>query len=184
MAVMMAACTIGDDYDSSYYAEDSKIYHVMAEYEADWVMDNQVIGHAKLTYNSSKDVQSQLEISNFPYLLTVIAFPEINGVPEFTSETSTGIKTNDYAYSSSSVYYSLMAENISYDVELAGVPYTITLKTGYNGNVVFYDINKDTFSILLTIHGMSRADKQGTVLWEQRFEPAVNLLLLTTKHIN
>lgn len=183
MAVMMTACTTGTDNDSSYYAQDAQIYYAVAEYDADWVLDNQVIDHTKFTYNSSRDAQSQLEISHFPYLLTLMAFPEINGTLEPMSEASTSIMTNDYAYSSSSLYYSYnqMSENISYDVELAGTPYTITLKTSYIGQFAFYDIKKDTWSMLLTIHGISRADKQGTVLWEQSIDPAMELLLLTTK---
>ena len=189
IGVLLLASCGGDDNESDknglkYSLSDSenKIY---AEYEADWVMDQQVIDHTTISF-----VGDSLQVSHFPnkQLLEWFtagdlyysshpysnAFEDVNGIHLELSKLG-----NSY----NSSYYETLYVDTHYQINYDGYKLDVQIVTQDSRLSAVKDLENDKWSITWKIAKIVVVLVGTSEPCIQTYDPALTLMLITTKRV-
>lgn len=154
----------------------------VARYEAQWVVDKQVSGHTMLTVTGNIFSIPQLPLER----LLVPLLPAEERDEPITQLTASDWHFVMYAYSST-VTYSEAESNSQWSqcvVKVGEKNYDLRIRATFYST---YDMDRDVWSIRWDIEEISILDLYAEELGEEcvhRFNPALNVTLVTTNRLN
>lgn len=154
----------------------------VARYEAQWVVDKQVLGHTMLTVTGNVFSISQLPLEH----LLVPLLPAEERDEPITQLTASDWHFVMYAYSST-VTYSEAESNSQWSqcvVKVGEKSYDLRVHATFYST---HDMDRDVWSIRWDIEEISILDLYAEELGEEgvhRFNPALNVTLVTTNRLN
>lgn len=154
----------------------------VARYEAQWVVDKQVSGHTVLTVTGNIFSIPQLPLER----LLVSLLPAEERDEPITQLTASDWHFVMYAYSST-VTYSEAESNSQWSqcvVKVGEKSYDLRIRATFYST---YDMDRDVWSIRWDIEEISILDLYAEELGEEcvhRFNPALNVTLVTTNRLN
>lgn len=189
---LLTACD--KDEPESWYDDDLKGFTpytppYCVTYEAEWVMDRQVID--KTTMRVIDDLV--IEIDHMPNEVLLRNFSEIQGLPIFDSYYLTCYYEH-LAHDEKSLYvgdsYSISSipilvelnDGTYYIVKAGGEEYVVGLDYQIDGT---YDHNTDQWTLKLTVNRVNLYETYTfSMISSYTFDPALTLMLISTKRLN
>ena len=154
----------------------------VARYEAQWVVDKQVSGHTMLTVTGNIFSIPQLPLER----LLVPLLPAEERDEPITQLTASEWRFMMYAYSSTVTYNEAELNNqwSQCAVKVGEKSYDLRIRATFYST---YDMDRDVWSIRWDIEEISILDLYAEELGEEgvhRFNPALNVTLVTTNRLN
>ncbi len=200
-ALLLAACSTNDptDDDSTImpandgYVQNGGVIAKFGDFEADWVINQEVVDHTTMTYNG------KLSIRHFPnnYLLkglftklyaddetpqptTTSDNPLDNDTPVVLDHNSDDIIFSNTGNTTSQAYFDATSAT-TYQVEIGNNTYEVKLNCVEGGAMAVYEQNNDRWIVTWHLNSITATNTQLNTEYVNQFSPTLTMTLVTTK---
>ena len=199
-ALLVAACSTNDPIDvgnttlpaSNGYVENGTATPSFGDFEADWVIDQQIVDHTTMTYNG------KLSIHHFPnnYLLKdlfyVCSFDDdppqttTNGNPfdnvnlPILDQNSDDISFSNTGNTTSQSYFDATSAT-TYQVGINNYTYEVKLNCVEGGAMAVYEQNNDRWVVTWHLNSITATNTQLNTEYVNQYSPTLTMTLVTTK---
>lgn len=190
--MLFASCGSDESDDSieteMFYFSGGGSNVINAVYEADWILDQQVVDHTTVCFKGDS-----LLVSHFPNEQLLDWWMKFSGYGysgysdkdsyNVADVNGANLGLSNVGNSNNSSYYETLLVNTNYQIFVDNIHFDVHIETQDNRLTAIKDQINDKWSISWQITKISLLSPATTKVMENTFDPPLSLMLVTTKRI-